>query len=194
MLRLTMLALTASLCLQPALLHAQEVQHPGYASPRPRPTLRESAIGYQAEVPRRRPRDWLPPAPTLRGWRHDAEAGLRARLHAAELGAASENARREAESGAFRDHGIVGMASGGVGLVGGLWTFLVSAFRGWGCSSVYSCGGSPDGLGVAFGSAFMGLGGLALITGGIVFSQRPSHVEPEAVTLTLGPGSLAITF
>ncbi len=47
---------------------------------------------------------------------------------------------------------------------------------------------------VAFGGGVSaGLGVIGLITGGILLSQRPRHLQPGEVTLALGPGSLTIS-
>jgi hypothetical protein len=191
MLRLSLIALATSLFLHPGLVRAQESTHPGHAASPVRPPQTEGASGYDTAVPSDTPRGHRPRTPIVRGWRYAAAAALRARLEVAEREAARETRGREH---AFRDHGLAGMLSGAAGIAGGLWTFLGSAFRGWGCSDLYSCGGSPDSVGIVVGSTFMGLGALAVITGGIVFCVRPTAVEPGEVTLTLGPGSIRLTF
>lgn len=190
MLRIALLAITASIFGWPTLVHAQDVQHPGYASSHPRPPLVERAVGYDPEAPARRPRGWEPP-PQLRGWRYRMADGLRERLQVEDAAVAAENARRDREAGDLETPGMVlliaglgGVAAGGASLFAG----LVSAIF---CNNGGGCGGPGPELLIG-GGVTAGLGVLSAITGGVLLSIRPSHLEPGEVTLTLGPGSLEV--
>jgi len=92
----------------------------------------------------------------------------------------------------MRDHGLVGMVMGIAGLAGGL-TMIVGGLLDLSVDALLS---RTDDSGVALviaGGACAGVGLLALITGGILFSQRAQHIEPGEVSLALGPASLALT-
>lgn len=188
---LRLLGLTVLLSLHPALASAQDATSMDPTSVAVRATSSEPAGHYDAaSAARRPPRGW--PRPELEGWRRDAEYGLRLRLGIERRAVAAENARRDREGGHLGTTGIGLFVLGAVCLGGG----IVTEFAALGIAISGAVHGRSNSAGlVAFGGGVSaGVGALALIIGGIVFSQRPRHLEPGEVTLTLGPGSIAVTF
>lgn len=191
-LELALVTLTVSLWLHPALASAQDAPSSDYASLDARAGAPETATHYDVESTERRPsRGW--PRPELQGWRRDAEYGLRLRLGIERRAVAAENARRDRERGGFGTGGTALIAMGAVFLGGGVVAELVALVIAIGSAG---SGGSGNGAAVAaIGGGVSGcVGVLGLIVGGSLLSQRPRHLQPGEVTLTLGPGSLAVTF
>ncbi len=159
------------------------------ASPAARAPSPEAATFYGEASSTRRP-PWA--RLELDGWRRDAESGLRLRLDIERRAVAAENARRDREGADTVSLGLTLIVVGVLGVAGGLIT-LVASFATAVSGAIHGSGtGGASGAAIA-GSALAGVGAIALLSGSIVFSRRPAHLEPGEVRLALGPGSLAIS-